>query len=125
MTDLLEDPRFDKLAKLRLPGRAEELNGRLREWALRQEKTWLVTKAQGGAPGRLRPTMPEVMESPQHLARDFRERRAPSGSYVQPGPPFQLSVTPWRITRGAPTLGSSNDAIGELLSALPASTELD
>jgi hypothetical protein len=44
---------------------------------------------------------------------------------VQPGPPFQLSVTPWRITRGAPTLGSSNDAIEELLSALPASTELD
>jgi hypothetical protein len=24
-------------------------------------------------------------------------------------------VTPWRITRGAPTLGSSNDAIDELL----------
>ena len=127
MTDLLEDPRFDKLAKLRLPGRAEELNGRLRDWALRQEKTWLVAKAQERRiPVVYVPTMPEVMESPQHLARNFLRRVEHSaGSYVQPGPPFQLSVTPWRITRGAPTLGSSNDAIEELLSALPASTELD
>jgi hypothetical protein len=34
-------------------------------------------------------------------------------------------VTPWRITRGAPTLGSSNDTIEELLSVLPTSAELD
>ncbi len=67
--------------------------------------------------------MPEVMQSPQHLARNFlRTIEHPAGSYVQPGPPFQLSVTPWRITRGAPTLGSSNEAIEELLTALPAST---
>ena len=124
MTDLLEDPRSDKLAKLRLPGRAEELNGRLREWALRQEKTWPATKAQERRiPVVYVPTMPEVMESPQHLARNFLRRVEHFAcSYVQPGPPFQLSVTPWRITRGAPTLGSSNDAIEELLSALPAFT---
>ncbi|HTY56227.1 MAG TPA: CoA transferase [Candidatus Binataceae bacterium] len=60
-------------------------------------------------------TPAEVASDPQYVARRFfieHDHRA-AREVKMPGAPYLLSLTPWRIRRGAPTLGAHNrDVLG-------------
>jgi crotonobetainyl-CoA:carnitine CoA-transferase CaiB-like acyl-CoA transferase len=112
MEDVLQDPEFDSIGKLRVSRRTGELNERIVRWTLQHDRRWLVEEGQRR---RLAiadiPEIPDLFESPQHIARGFlaHVEHPEAGSYVQPGAPFIMSKTPWRITRPAPLLGSANE----------------
>lgn len=64
-------------------------------------------------------TARDLLEHPQLIARDFfrpLEHPELGETLCYPGPPYQLSETPWRLQRRAPLIGEHNEAIygGEL-----------
>jgi CoA:oxalate CoA-transferase len=113
MADLLQDERYRNLADLRLPGRGAELTERVSGWTSQHEQAWLLAEGQKRRISiAVIPTMAQVLELPQHLARQFLAAvDHPAGRYVQPGAPFRMSSSPWAIRKLAPTLGEDNDAI--------------
>ena len=120
MEDLLEDERYDSLAKLRIEGRGAEIAERLTAWTMGQDMMTLVEEGQrrhiGVAPV---PTMAQAPRLSQHVARGyFQDVEHPrAGRYVQPGPPFRMSETPWALRTPAPALGEANERLGDWLAA--------
>ncbi len=59
------------------------------------------------------PDTKEILESPQHQARNFFEEveHPLMGKVVMPGAPFKMSATPWQTKRAAPRLGEDNEDI--------------
>ena len=55
----------------------------------------------------------EIMESPQHEARDFFEEvdHPVMGKVTMPGAPFKMMETPWQVPNPAPLLGQHNEEI--------------
>jgi crotonobetainyl-CoA:carnitine CoA-transferase CaiB-like acyl-CoA transferase len=118
MQDLLDDPRYDTLEKLRRPGRGAELNDRLTAWTRQHSKQWLVDEGQKRRIAMaLVPTIDEVLTLPQHAAREFLQTvdHPTAGTYIQPGAPFVMSETPWALTRHAPALGSANHLVEQYI----------
>jgi crotonobetainyl-CoA:carnitine CoA-transferase CaiB-like acyl-CoA transferase len=113
MEDLLENERYRNLADLRLPGRGGELSERVAAWTSQHEQWWLLEEGQKRRISiALIPTMADLIELPQHRARDFLVTLDhPAGRYVQPGAPFKMGSSRWAIRKLAPALGEDNDAI--------------
>jgi crotonobetainyl-CoA:carnitine CoA-transferase CaiB-like acyl-CoA transferase len=118
MEDLLSNPEYDELAKLRVPGRTEVLNERLIAWTMQHDRDWLMYEGQKRRLAIVSiPDMASTLTLSQHVARGYlREVEHPLvGRYTQPGAPFIMSDTPWDLVSPAPTLGSSNPVLDELL----------
>jgi crotonobetainyl-CoA:carnitine CoA-transferase CaiB-like acyl-CoA transferase len=114
MEDLLANERYADRAKLiRYPERGEELAERVSAWTIQHERMWLLEEGQKRRIAMaLVPSMADVVNLPQHLAREFLQTvKHPAGSYIQPGAPFKMAASPWSIRKPAPTLGEDNDAI--------------
>jgi crotonobetainyl-CoA:carnitine CoA-transferase CaiB-like acyl-CoA transferase len=58
-------------------------------------------------------TPEDVLNDRHFRAREFfaEVRHPDAGCVTQPGPPFGMSETPWRIRRCAPRLGQHNEEI--------------
>jgi crotonobetainyl-CoA:carnitine CoA-transferase CaiB-like acyl-CoA transferase len=96
----------------------EEVDALIQPWVSKHKKKEILQKAleHNLAFGYL-PTFDEVLESPQHKARDFfAEIDHPAvGKHKYCGPPFKMSQTPW-VSLRAPLLGEHNQAVyGDLL----------
>ncbi len=59
------------------------------------------------------PTTKEIVESPQHEAREFFEEvdHPVMGRITMPGAPFKMMDTPWQLKSPAPLLGEHNEEI--------------
>jgi len=95
-----------------------EVEALLRPWALRKDKKEIYHAGQGRklAFGYLA-TLDDVVESPQHAAREFFEPidHPVAGQQRYCGAPFHPARTPWRSDR-APLLGEHNARVfGDLL----------
>lgn len=106
LTELLEDDRYDRIGALR-DGRAVEVAERIAAWTVLHGALDLVEAAQGRrlafAPV---PDMEGVLRLPPHVARCYLHpvEDPATPPYVQPGPPFRMSETPWSWRFRAPTL---------------------
>lgn len=106
LTELLDDDRYDRLSALR-DGRAIEVADRIAAWAVTHDALDLVETAQSQrlafAPV---PDMEGILRLPPHVERGYLcpvdDPATPP--YVQPGPPFRMSETPWSWRFRAPTL---------------------
>lgn len=123
MQDLLQDPRYDTIEKIRTKG--SELDDRVTAWTMQHDRHWILWEGQKRRIATtLVPTMPEIITLEQHVSRGFIEQVEPPDAppYSQPGHPWILSATPWRLRHPAPRLGSSNaevyGALGYDVSAL-------
>ena len=97
-----------------LPARlanADALEAAMIAWLMEHDKREIFERAQAEhVPCFPVYTPAEVAGDPQYLARRFfveRKHRA-ADEVKQPGAPYVLSATPWRIRRGAPRLGEHN-----------------
>jgi len=84
------------------------------EWMMGYSKAVLYEMAlQRGLPCFPVHSIPEVVKSRQFGVRDFFVTVAhpEAGAVKQPGPPYRLHGTPWRIARPAPRLGEHNAEI--------------
>jgi crotonobetainyl-CoA:carnitine CoA-transferase CaiB-like acyl-CoA transferase len=118
---LFEESRLLQEPYRRMAGRMEhreEVRALIQPWLDRHDKTevYHAGQARRMAFGYLA-TLPEVLESPQHRAREFFvEIDHPfAGRHQYCGPPFRPSATPWHSDR-APLLGEHND---EVYSTIP------
>ena len=109
--DLTEDPRFATPAARR--ENAGELTAIVTEWASEHTREEIFRAQEWRVPLNLVPTVAEILAFPQHAAREFFvERDLPGvGVIRQPGAPFKMSASPWRLRRGAPKLGEHNHEV--------------
>ena len=112
MYDWMDDPRFTLLFN-RLKHK-EEFQARFDEWLLAHTKEEIVKLgAEWRVPVNPVPNFEEVVDFPQYKERDFfvTVQHPKMGSVVQPGAPFRMSATPWKIKQPAPLLGEHNTAV--------------
>jgi len=112
MPDWAENPKFNSLMA-RLQNR-EELYERMNNWL--KERTREEIYADGRdwrVPIAMVYNSEDILQSPQYLARDFLvDVEHPSlGKTRQPGAPFKMSETPWRMAKPSPSLGQHNQEV--------------
>jgi len=117
LTEMLTDPRFSTPAAIF--EHFEEARAIIAEKVKDREKMELFKSgAEWRIPIGLVPDVKEILESPQHQARNFFEtvKHPAAGAVTMPGAPFKLSSTPWQLTSPAPLLGEHTREIltGEL-----------
>lgn len=91
-----------------------EIRPRVVEWARDFTKEELYHKGQASnCPFAVVNSPEDVVKSPQHEARGFfvDVEHSIAGKIRQPGAPFIMSETPWRVDRPAPTIGQHNEEI--------------
>jgi len=112
LPDMPEDPRFNTWNNLRKNFKAavELYQPKLMEKTA-EELFKDITDL--GIPFGLVPTTKEILEMPQHKARDyFAEVEHPvMGKVTMPSAPFKLTDTPAQINSAAPLLGEHNEEI--------------
>ena len=112
MPELIEDSRY-------VDGRSraehkEEITATIRPWLMQKGREELFYEGQEWRiPFCLIPKVDELLTFPQHQSREyFIEADHPkAGKVVQPGAPFKMSETPWRLKRPAPLLGEHNKEV--------------
>lgn len=112
MYDWMDDPRFTLLFN-RLKHK-EEFQARFDEWLLAHTKEEIVKLgAEWRVPVNPVPNFEEIVNFPQYKERDFfvTVQHPKMGTVVQPGAPFRMSATPWKIKQPAPLLGEHNTAV--------------
>jgi crotonobetainyl-CoA:carnitine CoA-transferase CaiB-like acyl-CoA transferase len=112
--DLLTDPRFaTPAARLRTDYQAE-FDAIFYPWLLERTKQEIMERAQAARVLATAVNTPQdVLQDPHFRARDFfvGVTHPDAGQVKQPGAPFRMSETPWRIRRAAPRLGQHNEDI--------------
>ena len=108
----LADPEFAHMAD-RI-ARRREVEALIRPWLMRHDKKDIYHLGQtlGLAFGYLA-SLADILESPQHLAREFFQETEPHpevGPLRVCGAPFRLDSASWRVGR-APLLGEHNRAV--------------
>jgi len=106
LTEMLTDTRFSTPAALY--EHFEEARSIIAEKVKDREKMELFKSgAEWRIPIGLVPDVKEILESPQHQARNFFETviHPVAGAVTLPGAPFKLNGTPWQFSRPAPLLG--------------------
>lgn len=123
MTEMYEwiaDERFTTLDK-RLENK-EVFQERFDKWLMEHTKEEIIQL--GGEwriPVNLVPDFEEMVDLPQYQERDSFEKvhHPVIGEVIQPGAPFHMSETPWKINRPAPLLGEHNTAVYQKILGLP------
>ena len=112
MYDWVDDPRFTLLFN-RLKHK-EEFQARFDEWLLAHTKEEIFKLgAEWRVPVNPVPSFEEIVEFPQYKEREFfiSVQHPKMGEVLQPGAPFRMSETPWKIRQPAPLLGEHNDLV--------------
>ncbi len=112
MYDWIDDPRFTLLFN-RLKHK-EEFQARFDEWLLAHTKEEIFKLgAEWRVPVNPVPSFEEIVEFPQYKERDFfvSVQHPKMGEVLQPGAPFRMSATPWKIKHPAPLLGEHNTIV--------------
>lgn len=112
MYDWIDDPRFTTLHN-RLQHK-NEFQERLDEWLMhhtREEIMELGTEWR--VPVIPVPTLEEMLDFPHYKEREFfvTLNQPQMGEVIQPGAPFRMSETPWKINNLAPSLGEHNEHV--------------
>lgn len=110
--ELLDDPRFETM--LGIVQHLDEARAIFAPMVKDREKTELLQSGQEWRiPFSIVATTEEIMESPQHQARDFFEEvdHPVMGKVAMPGAPFKMMETPWQLTSPAPLIGQHNEEI--------------
>lgn len=112
MYDWVDDPRFTLLFN-RLKHK-EEFQARFDEWLLAHTKEEIFKLgAEWRVPVNPVPSFEEIVDFPQYKEREFfiSVEHPKMGEVLQPGAPFRMSETPWKIRQPAPLLGEHNDLV--------------
>lgn len=112
MYDWIDDPRFALLFN-RLKHK-EEFQARFDEWLLAHTKEEIFKLgAEWRVPVNPVPSFEEIVDFPQYKERDFfvSVQHPKMGEVLQPGAPFRMSETPWKINQPAPLLGEHNSHV--------------
>ncbi len=110
--ELAQDPRFENLAGIRQ--NQDELRNIFAPMVKDREKMELLLSGQEWRiPFALIPTTKEILEYPQHQAREFFEEvdHPVMGKVKMPGAPFKMMETPWQLRSPAPLLGEHNEEV--------------
>jgi crotonobetainyl-CoA:carnitine CoA-transferase CaiB-like acyl-CoA transferase len=112
--DLLTDPKFaTPAARLDVEHQAE-FDALFYPWLLERTKQEIMERAQAARVLATAVNTPEdVLKDSHFQARGFfvEVPHPDAGRVTQPGAPFGMAVTPWRIRRCAPRLGEHNEEI--------------
>jgi crotonobetainyl-CoA:carnitine CoA-transferase CaiB-like acyl-CoA transferase len=112
--DLLSDPKFATPAARTDIEHQAEFDAFFYPWLLERSKREIMERAQAARVLATAVNTPEdVMRDPHFRARGFfvEVPHPDAGRVTQPGAPFRMSATPWRIRRCAPRLGEHNEEI--------------
>jgi CoA:oxalate CoA-transferase len=112
MPGLIEDARFKTLAQVR--DNVDEVRPYFYPLVINREKMELFQSgAEWRIPFGLVPTTEEIINSPQHQARNFFEEieHPVIGKVMMPGAPFKMMGTPWQLRSPAPLLGEHNKEV--------------
>ncbi|MBI3329066.1 MAG: CoA transferase [Nitrospinae bacterium] len=112
--DLLTDPRF-ATPEARLSNAYQaDFDAIFYPWLLERSKQEIMERAQAVR------VLATAVNTPEDLLKDrhFKERgffvqveHPEAGCVTQPGAPFRMSETPWRVRRPAPCLGQHNEEV--------------
>jgi crotonobetainyl-CoA:carnitine CoA-transferase CaiB-like acyl-CoA transferase len=111
---LLTDPRFATPAGRMQVEHQGEFDALFYPWLLERTKQEIMERAQAAR------VLATAVNTPEDVIKDrhFRARQffvevshPDAGCVTQPGPPFRMAETPWRIRRCAPRLGQHNEEI--------------
>jgi formyl-CoA transferase/CoA:oxalate CoA-transferase len=112
--DLLTNPKFATPAARMHVDHQGEFDAIFYPWLLEHTKQEIMERAQAAR------VLATAVNTPEDVLRDrhFRAREffvevphPDAGAVTQPGPPFRMAETPWRIQRCAPRLGQHNEEI--------------
>ena len=112
--DLLTDPKFATPAARADAEHQAEFDAFFYPWLLEHTKQEIMERAQAARVLATAVNTPEDVFNDRHFrARNFfvDVDHPDAGHVVQPGAPFGMSLTPWRIRRCAPRLGQHNEEI--------------
>ncbi|MFS0574296.1 CoA transferase [Sporosarcina sp. 179-K 3D1 HS] len=112
MYDWMEDPRFILLTN-RLKHKSE-FQARLDEWLMQHTREEIIEIAKDWkVPVIPVPTFEDMLSFPQYVERGLfvKVNHPKMGEVTQPGAPFHMSETPWRIKSPAPLLGEHTQDI--------------
>lgn len=111
---LMEEPRLANPEMLETPaGHADEIDALMDRWLAQHTKREVVERSQElRVPNTAVQTPAEVFHDPHLRARGYfvKVRHPAAGEVEQPGPPFEMTATPWQV-RPAPLLGEHNQAV--------------
>jgi crotonobetainyl-CoA:carnitine CoA-transferase CaiB-like acyl-CoA transferase len=112
--DLLTNPKFATPAARMHVEHQGEFDAFFYPWLLERTKQDIMERAQAARVLATAVNTPEDVLNDRHFqAREFFVEVAhpEAGGVTQPGPPFRMTETPWRIRRCAPQLGQHNEEI--------------
>jgi crotonobetainyl-CoA:carnitine CoA-transferase CaiB-like acyl-CoA transferase len=112
--DLLTDPRFATPAARLSTEFQAEFDAIFYPWLLERTKQEIMERAQAARVLATAVNTPEdVLQDKHFQARDFfvEVTHPDAGGVIQPGAPFRMSQTPWRMRYPAPRLGQHNEGI--------------
>jgi crotonobetainyl-CoA:carnitine CoA-transferase CaiB-like acyl-CoA transferase len=111
---LLTDPKFATPAGRMQVEHQGEFDAIFYPWLLERTKQEIMERAQTARVLATAVNTPEDVLKDRHFrAREFfvEVSHPDAGCVRQPGPPFRMAETPWRIRRCAPRLGQHNEEI--------------
>lgn len=109
MPELIDDPRF--VDGFRRAEHRDEITALLTRWLEDKEKDYLFHEGQSWRiPFCLIPNTEEILRQEQHRQREYfvKVQHPLAGELTQPGAPFKMGRTPWRMASLAPLLGEHN-----------------
>lgn len=109
MYDWVDDPRFMEM--FHRIDHKDEFRERVDKWLLRHTKQEIFKLGvEWRVPITAIPSFGEMLDFPQYQEREFfvKVNHPVMGEVVQPGAPFSMSETPWKIHKPAPLLGEHN-----------------
>ncbi|MFP7296464.1 CaiB/BaiF CoA transferase family protein [Neobacillus niacini] len=112
MYDWIDDPRFTTLF-YRLQHK-EIFRERFDKWLMQHTREEIIQLgAEWRVPVNPVPTFEEMISFPQYKEREFfvEVDHPVMGKVLQPGAPFHMSETPWKINSPAPLLGEHNSRV--------------
>jgi crotonobetainyl-CoA:carnitine CoA-transferase CaiB-like acyl-CoA transferase len=112
--ELLTDPKFATPAARMNAEHQGEFDAIFYPWLLERTKQEIMERAQAARVLATAVNTPgDVLNDRHFRAREFfvEVSHPDAGCVTQPGPPFRMAETPWRIRRCAPRLGQHNEEI--------------
>ena len=112
MPELAEDPLLQNDKSIR--EHQDLIRAAFAEKIAKREKKELFESAGGWhVPISLPLTTKEILESPQHISRNYFDNidHPLIGKVTMPGAPFKMTATPWRSEKAAPLLGQHNKEV--------------
>jgi len=112
MPEMAKDSRFE--SRMQLRDNLDEARSIVAPYVMDREKMELFRSGnEWRIPFGLVPTTKEMLESPQHKAREFFEEvdHPVMGKVTMPGAPFKMMETPWQLGNPAPLLGEHNEDV--------------